>query len=313
MKEDTKFISADFLARHRAAIDSAMRVQLRQWGAHGWRIVGKPPRIRLEVVVPTTVQRPIHAVGPIQIADRWIKPSVVSSRVNIRRERWTDGTDPTAIGLSRAVAPGARVRVGRGDLQEFVGVAAVLLVSGRPSILTCGHAGAFAYSDEILAGDEPDGDAIATLETNLLEESSPLDAAVCPLTEAGLELLRESRDAPTWRFKKVKTPGVEDNDQSSVFWQTHDGDDTAPTAPVQSFSGETAALFGPRGPRRGFVETGHAVEAGDSGSLLSLSSSLYGLCSGLVGHTAFFTPIAAVITRINKQGKICSIYSPPAG
>jgi hypothetical protein len=134
---------------------------------------------------------------------------------------------------------------------------------------------------------------------------------VCPLTDVGLGLLEESRDAPTWRFKKIKTPGVEDNDRSTVFWQTHDGADEAPTATVESFSGESLALFGPRGPQTGFIETGHAVVGGDSGSLLSLGSSLYGLCSGFVGFTAFFTSIAAVIARLHHQGMSCTLYLPP--
>ncbi len=122
-------------------------------------------------MVPQTVQGPAWAVEPIHVGKMWIKPSVRSSRVALRRERLADGSDPTAIGVARAVAPGARVRVGRGSVQEFIGVAAVLLTAGKPAILTCGHAAAFSFSNELLPGDDPDGEAIALLDTNLLTTS----------------------------------------------------------------------------------------------------------------------------------------------
>jgi hypothetical protein len=192
-----------------------------------------------------------------------------------------------------------------------VGVAAVLVLAGRPTILTCGHAEAFLFGDEILAGDEPDGKALAVLDRNLLSGSNPLDAALCPLTDAGIELLGESSEAPTWRFQRVRIPGPSDNGAESVFWETHDGEDSARTAPVLSFYGETSVLFGPRGPDRGFIETSHAVVGGDSGAPLSLGGRLYGLCSGFVGYTTFFTPIAAVLRRLNNEGLQCDIYRHP--
>jgi hypothetical protein len=311
-REAESFIPPEFLARHRAAIETAMHARLRDWGAHGWRIIGSPPRVRLEVVVPETVQRALVPVQTIKVAGRTIKPAVRASRVAIRKPRATAGDTPTAIGFARAVAPGARIRVGRGALQEFVGVAAVLVIAGKPAILTCGHADAFKFSGELLPGDDADGVAIANLQTNFLSEPSPLDAAICPLTDAGRALLSESKAAPTWRFKTTHPPAVGDNDQTAVFWQTHDGNDSAPTAKIESFSGESHALFGARGPSEGFIETGHAVRGGDSGSLLSLESSLYGICSGFVGFTAFFTPITTVLERLKGQGISCSIFTPPA-
>lgn len=304
-----KTISEEFLTTHRAAIERAMRANLRRWGAHGWSVVGKGPDLRLEVSVPTTVQHPARAVDAIRVGGRTIKPSVRATQAHLRRER-ADGFDAFGDTLGNAVAPGARIRVGRGAAQELVGVAAVLDLDGRPAILTCGHASAFSLFDEILAGGEPDGESIATLETNLLEGSEPLDAAICPLTDAGVQLLEQSSAAPTWRFKNVRAPSVADNDELAVFWDTHDDADFAPTAGVRTFSGETSALFGPRGPRAGFIETGHAVVAGDSGSLLSLGSELYGLCSGFVGFTAFFTPIQSVIERLQREGIPCSVFTP---
>lgn len=309
---DSRFISPEFLEANRDAIAVAMRANLRKWGAQGWRIVGQDPQIRIQVSVPSTVQRPGQPIRGLRIAGRTVKPSVISSHAQIRRERWANGSDPTAIGLAHAIAPGARIRAGRGGFQEFVGIAAVLVIDGLPKILTCGHAHAFSYSGELLAGDEPDGDAIATLERNFLEDSAPLDAALCGVTDAGLSVLKDSSAAPTWQFRKVRTPSAADNGKQSVFWQTHDGDDEAPTAPVESFNGENSALFGPQGPRGPFVETSHAVAGGDSGSLLSLGNSLYGLCSGFVGYTGFFTPIASVLARLNSEGIACSIYDPSA-
>ncbi len=239
-----------------------------------------------------------------------IKPRVHASHAHLRREARTTAGDASAIGLTRVLAPGARVRAGRGDNQEFVGIAAVLVVDGKIKVLTCGHASAFNLDNDVLAGDEPDGDAIAVLERNFLEDSLPIDAALCGLTDAGQELLQASAAAPTWRFGVVKSPSADDNEQEAVFWQTHDGEDEAQTAAVASFDGEDHVLFGPRGPHGPFVETGHSVVPGDSGSLLSLGSSLYGLCSGFVGHTAFFTPIATVIARIKKEARVCTVYRP---
>lgn len=227
----------EFYRRHEKQLSKALAKKLSSWGAHGFRIVGTPPRLYAEVVVAQTVQNPERAVEPIQVGPRWIKPRVRSSRVTLRRMGLLDGSSPTAIGAARAVAPGARIRIGRNQVQEFVGIAAVVTVAGKPAILTCGHAQAFAFSDELLAGDEPDGDAIARLDVNLLAGSSPLDAALCPLTDAGVALLQASNQAPTWRFKNVRTPSPADNQKSSVFWQTHDGDNSAPTADVETFSG----------------------------------------------------------------------------
>ena len=310
MMGNVRTLTATFVARHHTAIASAMHSRLPRWGAHGWRVVGDPSKLRIEVVVPTTVQRPRHPVEPFKVASRWIKPRVSSSGVGLRRWRRADGSTQMATQQSHAVAPGARVRVGRGQLQEFVGIAAVLRLAEGLAILTCGHASAFSFSQEILAGDEPDGAAIATLSANLLELASPIDAAICVLTDAGIALLADSLAAPTWRYKTVKTPAATDNQERAVFWQSHDGDDSAPTAPVLTYSGVTSALFGARGPSTGFIETSHLVVPGDSGSLLSLDAALYGICSGYVGHTAFFTPIATALRSLKRQGKKCSIYTP---
>jgi hypothetical protein len=305
-----RFITPEFYRRHASAIAATLRPKLAGWGAHGFRIVGVSPRLELEVLVPQTTQVPTRPVEPIRVGKTWIKPRVRSSHVSLRRERRADGSGPTAIGLARAVAPGARIRVGRGEIQEFVGIAAVVVCGKRPALLTCGHAAAFSFSEELLPGDEPDGDAIATLDVNLLAGGSPLDAALCTLTDAGVDILRSSSQASTWRFQKVRPPSAVDNRERTVFWQTHDGTDSAPTADVESFDGTTAALFGPTGPSSGFVETSHNVVPGDSGSLLSLGDSLYGLCSGFVGFTAFFTPIAAALAALSSKGKKCSIYHP---
>lgn len=308
----TSFLDTKGYLKHRAAIESALSKHLPRWGAHGFRVVGKSPKLRLEVLVARTVQTPRNAVEPIDVGGFRLKPKVVSSGVEVRRERRADGSANSAIGAAHAIAPGARVRVGRGSTQEFVGIAAVLSLKSGPALLTCGHAAAFSFSAEILAGDEPNGDAIATLDANLLELSAPLDAAICPLTDTGVALLGQSSSAPTWRFQGVRRPSAVDNQCQTVFWQTHDGDDEAPTAPVLSFSATNTALFGARGPRAGFIETHHDVVPGDSGSLLSFGPDLYGICSGFVGFTALFTPIQSVLDYLGKTGKKCSIYRPSA-
>jgi hypothetical protein len=308
---DPRFITSEFFSEHHEALASAVRAKLRTWGAHGWRVSGQGPAMRVEVVVPTTHQRPRQPIAALEIGGRLVKPNVIASHAHIRREMRTTGEGSSAIGLSRAIAPGARVRVGRGDGQEFVGIAAVLdFPSGDTRILTCGHARAFSFSSEILPSDDPQGDTLANLDRNFLSENPPLDAAICTLTDAGKNVLASSSGAPTWRFQNIRTPGAADNGHQAVFWQTHDGDDTAPTAPVETFSGENLALFGPGGPASGFVETSHVVVPGDSGSLLSLGQSLYGLCSGFVGFTAFFTPIASVIARLQSEGTSCTVHRP---
>jgi hypothetical protein len=148
------------------------------------------------------------------------------------------------------------------------------------------------------------------LERNFIEDANPIDAALCGITDAGRELLQASARAPTWQFTSIASPSSADNQQEAVFWQTHDGEDEAQTASVEAFDGEDHVLFGPRGPHGPFVQTGHVVVPGDSGSLLSLGSSLYGLCSGFVVKTAFFTPIANVLNRLKKEARKCTVYHP---
>jgi len=310
-KNDSRYLAATFLKTHFDELSTVLQRHLKPWGTQGWRVVGREPHLRIEVSLPQSVQKPRHPVRAVRVGGRWIKPAVTISHAHLRRPRGADGSSPSSIGLVRAMAPGARVRVGRGQFQEFVGIAAVFEYPDKSKkVLTCGHARAFDFSGEIVPGDDPNGDAIANLDRNFLQDPNPLDAALCTLTDAGLALLKDSANAPTWRFKSIKTPSVTDNSQQSVFWQTHDGDDSALTAPVLSFSGQNAALFGPTGPQTGFVETSHGVIPGDSGSLLSLGASLYGLCSGFIGFTAFFTPIASVVARLKSQGTICTIYQP---
>ncbi len=308
-----RFVPESLVSQHFLAISETMDGRLRHWGAHAWRIVGRPPRARLEIVVPETLGRAANPVTPVDIAGVLVKPSVVASHAALRRERRTGAATSRSNGGAVPIAPGVAVRIGRAELQESVGIAAILTDSdGARAILTCGHPGSFSYSGEVLAADQPDGEPIANLSVNLLEGSPAIDAALCPLTEYGEELLDQSKDAPTWDFAEVRQPTLDDNGQSSVFWRPGNTSDSAATSPVTSFSAQTRALFGARGPRNGFIETGHAVYDGNSGLPLTIGHALYGLCSGYVGYNAFFTPLSTILGQLNKKGTTWSIFTPSA-
>src|SRR5690242_19010508 len=86
-------VAAAFVDAKRREIAASVRSHLRQWGAHGWRIVGPASALRVEVTVPKTVLTPRAPVGAIEIAGRSIMPRLHASHAHVRRERRTMSGD----------------------------------------------------------------------------------------------------------------------------------------------------------------------------------------------------------------------------
>lgn len=224
-------------------------------------------------------------------------------------------TGPSAFGdASRStvdgpVAPGAQILTRAGTARRTGGIAVVVALDGRLSLLTCGHLFVGATSDvEHAFSATP----IATLRQNLLERDPPLDAAVCDLTSEGKRLLARSMGAPTW-LRGYCEPSSEIVSWPADFWPSHRAGSHARVLSVSACSAATEVLF-PTGPTRGFVECEGAVVPGDSGSLLSVDDLYLGLCSGQVqGTWSYFTPIAAVLDRLCEEHEEVSIWHPDAG
>jgi hypothetical protein len=138
---------------------------------------------------------------------------------------------------------------------------------------------------------------IARLTQNLLDAAEPLDAAICEILPRGRELLGESADADTW-FDDIHTPDSSDNGADVAFWPTSEQKPDPIDLRVESFSSCFDPLFGPGGPNCSLIEARLPASEGDSGSVLALDASYYGICSGTAGASSYFTAIAHVVLAL---------------
>lgn len=224
-------------------------------------------------------------------------------------------TGPSAFGdASRSsvdgpVAPGAQIFARAGSSRKIGGIAAILSLDGRLTLLTCGHlfTGSLPVIEHPMAATP-----IATLRRNFIEHGTPMDAAICDLTAEGKRLLARSIGAPTW-LRGYCEPTSEIVTFPADFWPSHRSGTPARVLPVSACSAGTTLLF-PEGPTHGFVECEGAVVPGDSGSLLSVDDLYLGICSGQVqGTWSYFTPIASALDRLCEEHEEVSIWHPDAG
>lgn len=240
-----------------------------------------------------------------------------------------DDIDLRGDRVTAPLAPGVPIFVGAA--RRRAGVAAVVVMGGRPHLITCAHVfdgGAGAWSGRSDTGFElgrPDtsvgsgradasvyaaeigGPVIATLTRSYLSDAPRLDAAVCELTAEGVLLLEASKGAKTW-FPSYRTPAAGDADELAIFWPTHQSAGDPFAMKPSSWDASTQVLF-PEGPHTGFIKLPFTAKEGDSGSVLSMGGAYYALCSGQVG-TTFFTPIASVLKRLQKENGKVELWQP---
>lgn len=219
--------------------------------------------------------------------------------------------DPRRDRVTAPLAPGAPIAVG--PARRRAGIAAVVVMGGRPHLITCGHVFegrsglAGARGDASVFAAEGGGPAIATLTRSFLDDAPRLDAAVCELTADGIALLKASKGARTW-FTSCRDPAAGDEDELAVFWPTHDGAGAPFAIKPSSHDASTQVLF-PGGPHAGFIKLPFTAKEGDSGSVLAMGGAYYALCSGQAG-TSYFTPIASILRRLKKENGDVELWHP---
>jgi hypothetical protein len=111
----------------------------------------------------------------------------------------------------------------------------------------------------------------------------------------------ESKDAPTW-FADWHVPSESDHGTTATFWPTVTSDD-ALTSAVSSTSFCQTDLWNRFWSLRlpDLIQVGPLSSPGDSGTLLSIASSYYGLCTGQVGGYSYFTSLNTVIDRMKSE------------
>jgi hypothetical protein len=295
--EVRKFLTTSELERHLDGIERALAKKQRAWGLQGFSIRGRGNRLRVVAKVPYRRVSPRAPVEPLNVGGKrplWLKVGVESSFFTATGK--ATGGRRGGASQGAPLAPGAPIVVAS-DGRSRCGIGAILELDGDPFLLTCGHT-FHAASGKVFVpgGSQP----VAELAKNLLDDASPLDAAICELTRRGRELLEESADADTW-FYAVHSPDPGDNERDVAFWPTSEEEPDPLDVRVASFSARFDPLFGPGGPNRDFIEVRFPASDGDSGSLLALGDRYYGLCSGTAGSSSYFTAIADVVTALGND------------
>jgi len=205
------------------------------------------------------------------------------------------------------LAPGAALDFPTGGGAELGGLAAVISIDSTLFFLTCGHHHPAKNGKLRLRGALED---LGVLDMNLLTLDKPIDAAIYTVNPAGLALLTASRNAPTWNTNVLPPYGYQ-NTCGVVFWPTNCVG-LPPCAATVSSHSATAPWLLAEPVNNGFIRTEVITVAGDSGSLLTLGGSSYGLCTGRGRFYSFYTPIFAVIVRLYqlKQAKGVQLWVP---
>jgi hypothetical protein len=302
-----KFLTERALCDNWRAIERALAGKRNAWGLQGWAIKGRE-QLRVVVKVPFRRVQPRARVAALRIEGNppfLLKVGVEATFCRGDAVSTRGGHSGALRSQTFPLAPGAPIVVASGG-KSRCGIAAVLDLDGDPFLLTCGHTFNSDTGKVFVPGrSEP----IAKLTRNLFDDHHPFDAAICELTARGKELLQDSDDADTW-FDSVHTPGVHDNDESAIFWPTSEEDPDPIEVEIASFSARFDPLFGPRGPQAGFIQINMPAAEGDSGSALAFDNSLYGLCSGTAGSSAFFTPIADVAHALRSDFRSIKPWQP---
>lgn len=275
-----------------------MRKAIKEWGAEGWALIGKPPHVRVVVLVAKKLASPkAHASTitlPKSLGGRALKVAVRALHRDESSSTTSGSTLPS--GGAQYLAPGAPISCD-GDR---IGIGAVVAIGGSPHIVTCGHA---VGSGDTLATSDGDTE-IATLRNNFFTSGDRLDAAVFKVNSDGLDLLRQGASAPTWA-STIHAPDAVDNESEVTFWPTWADHKSSFVEDVLSFS---ACI--PDGVGCGYVMLTRCTNLGDSGSTLQIDGSYYALASQRDGNNSFFTPISSVVSRLRSSGATAVPWRP---
>jgi hypothetical protein len=286
--------------RDRVALEGIVEPELPRWGAEGWAFIGRPPRLRVAILVIKKLAEtdtPVDSIPlPKSLGGGRLKPAV---RALHRYDAAYTSGEASALQAGAGVdylAPGVPIAC-NGDR---IGLGAVLAIGHQPHIVTCGHA---IGSNGTLT--TADGDTeIASLRINCFVLADRLDAAVFAVNEVGRTLLHRGSLAPSW-CTTVHDPVPTDHDAKVTFWPTWKDHQPAFVEEVLSF-----ASCIPSGIGCNYVMLTRCTNPGDSGSSLQIGASYYALASRRDGNLSFFTPIAAVINRLRTGGVDVTPWSP---
>lgn len=205
------------------------------------------------------------------------------------------------------LAPGAPLDFTDGDNIRRGGLAAVVQIDEILYLLTCGHHFPSPGDTVRLRGESLDA---AVFDTNLLEKKPEIDASLYRVNAAGLELLDNSRSAPTWT-RKFMVPYASHVGREVVFRPAFTIEQNSIATTLNGHD-ETvlSLLFSPA--NQNLCRTDDITEDGDSGSILMLGDSSYGLCTGQAHGYSYFTSIFRILLRIvdEKGTQEVSLWIP---
>jgi hypothetical protein len=292
-----RYLSPAEVRAARRALDREINRRSADWGIHGWSIVGTPPRMRVQVHVKMMLRQPRRPIDtiplPASVGGGHLKLAVRATHSHLPPRRESNGSNGH-------LAPGAPLTAaGHGPSARIGAAGFVVTEDGVRYLLTCGHAFP-PGGGHVEVSREP----VAHVTHNAFH-SDGLDAALCRLTEDGVQLARSSRDAPTW-LRRVHRARAEDNGRDVVFYPTHDA--TPPfVEQVESYSArETIA----GASLRDLVTLRECTTPGDSGSLLAMDDAYYALCTGTSGALSCFTSIHLALTHFRDQLGGIKIWTP---
>lgn len=297
-----------------AVLHDLLRSSLQDWRAEGWALTGRPPQLRLTIIVRKKVREPrrrAHSIelprslggGRLKLAvhamhrERAVRPGLAldaGDRAGVNLPAVESAAMPSGAGTDY-LAPGAPVACDGAR----IGIGAVVSISGTPHIVTCGHA---VDADTLTTVDG--GTEIATLRNNFSVTGDRLDAAVFTVSADGLSLLEQGSLAPSW-CTTFHTPADADNDTDVTFWPTAGDHQPSFVEKVISYSACIPSSIG-----CGYVMLTRCTSPGDSGSSLQIGNSYYALASRRDGNNSFFTPIRTIVDRLQSGGAQVSPWSP---
>lgn len=283
----------------------------KKWGSHGWAVTGSLQKLRIEIAVSRTLLRPTSPVGYITLPTPLtgsVKPAVRSSLDGLSISSTSASPasfSSVASALAEPFAPGSRIVVASQPLQR-AGVACFVVADDTTYLVTCGHvftrgaAGTAVYVN---------GQPVAKLTRNFLEDADQLDAAYCELLPRGVQLLEASKAAPTF-YGDVLKPSSGQN-KGAVFWPTNLAASDAITTSINSYSACDASMFNEFWSLDlcGLLRTEQVTVPGDSGSLLACSDKYYGSCTG-APNWSYYTPLYSTLERMKTIFTRVELWQP---
>jgi hypothetical protein len=292
-------ITSQELRSARRAIERFLQKHAHRWGAEGWGFVGEPSRLALSIHVRRTLASPSEPIEDVPLPGGGaLKPTISGTfHKSTPTFHFADAIGTANGFVTQPLAPGTPIIVDSTPRQAG-GIACIVRADGAPYLITCGHIfEPRAEGVSVFAR----GEVVATLEKNLLDATPATDGAWCRLTRDGKQMLAKSADAPTW-FRDWRRPSEGDHGSTASFWPTVSSDDVF-TSAVLSSSFCQNDLWNRFWSLKldGLIQVGPISSPGDSGALLSMANTYYGLCTGQVGAFSYFTPLCAVIEHMKSE------------